>query len=302
MPSKPAIVLTRPALRQQGLVEVLTGYGLHVLALPALSVQAITPVATTLTSLTTTPPTVVATSTTCVPSITALSDQSGAKTYDLIVFVSRAAVEHFPLDFGVELTSTLLAAVGGQTAHTIRQRFGHEATVLCPLKGDQQDSEALWQVLVPHLTKVHRVLIVRAEKGRNWLCEQFLATNCQVDCLAVYAREPCFWSTEQVKDLNLALQSKLPLIWLFTSTESVDAIEAQFNLLDVSSTHAIQGVVVTHPRVLERVRRFLATTVSVDLLDLQTRDGCGVTPCLVVAPNEPAMVQGLLKLSDFFQS
>ena len=192
-----------------------------------------------------------------------------------------------------------MAAVGGQTALAIRQRFGPLATVLCPLEGARQDSEALWQVLAPSLTSFSRVLIVRAETGRDWLGDQFIAKGCQVDFIAVYNRKPCVWSAEQVQKLNTTLTLKLPLIWLFTSSESVEAVASQLNVLGIQASQAIQGVVVTHPKVLERVSRLLATVTFEDLSD---QKGTAFTPCQVVAPRDQEILQGLLKLSKFLQS
>lgn len=280
MPNKPALVLTRPASRQQGLVEVLTASGMTVLALPALSIEP-------------------SNAPSIEPSIAPEIIKSDPKFYNLMIFVSRAAVEHFPADFPLDLSHTHMAAVGGRTALAIRQRFGSLATVLCPPEGARQDSEALWQVLAPSLTSFSRVLIVRAETGRDWLGDQFIAKGCQVDFIAVYNRKPCVWSAEQVQKLNAALTLNEPLIWLFTSIESVEAVASQLNDLGIQASQVIQGVVVTHPKVLERVSRLLAT-VTFD--DLSEQKGSAFTPCQVVAPREQEILQGLLKLSKFLQS
>jgi uroporphyrinogen-III synthase len=272
MPDKPSLVLTRPASRQQGLIEVLTCNGMTVLAMPALSIE---------------------------PLIAPEIIQSDLKFYNLIVFVSRAAVEHFPSDLHLDLSQTHMAAVGDPTALAIRQRFGPLATVLCSPEGARQDSETLWQVLSPVLTSLSRVLIVRAETGRDWLSDQLSSKGCQVDLIAVYARKPCSWSAEQVQKLNVALTLKVPLIWLFTSAESVEVVASQFNVLGIEASQAIQGVVVTHPKVLERVSRLLAT-VFFD--DLSSQKGHAFTPSQVVAPCEQEILQGLMKLSKFLQS
>jgi uroporphyrinogen-III synthase len=192
-----------------------------------------------------------------------------------------------------------MAAVGGRTAFAIRQRFGSLATVLCPPEGARQDSEALWQVLAPSLASFSRVLIVRAETGRDWLGDQLIAKGCQVDFIAVYNRKPCVWSAEQVQKLNAALTLNVPLIWLFTSAESVEAVASQLHFLGIQASQAIQGVVVTHAKVLERVSRLLAT-VTFD--DLSEKKGSAFTPCQVVAPREQEILQGLLKLYKFLQS
>lgn len=276
MPNKPSFVLTRPASRQQGLIEVLTGQGMSVLALPALSIEPLIE-----------------------SSIAPAIIKSDFKFYNLIIFVSRAAVEHFPSDLHLDLNQTHLAAVGGRTALAIRQRFGPLATVLCPSEGARQDSEALWQVLKPALTSLCRVLIVRAETGRDWLRNQFMTKGCQVDVMAVYKRKPCVWSAEQVQKLNTALTLKVPLIWLFTSAESVEAVVSQLNLLGVQASQAIQGVVATHPKILERVSRLLATVIFDDLSNKKLGT---FTPYQVVAPCEKEILQGLLKLSKFLQS
>jgi len=304
MPNKPTIVLTRPASRQQGLFEVLTGYGLTVLALPALSIEPLILPNQVLGKVlkgvdpNTSHPFLAAPVKAPLANDSSEIANSYFKPYDLIVFVSRAAVECFPHHLCADTSNTMMASVGSQTAQAIRQRFGAETIVLCPLDAAQLDSEALWQVLMPYLASVDRVLIVRAENGRDWLRDQFVTNGCQVDYLAVYTRKPCVWSAEQVQNLNAALDSQTPLIWLLTSVESVEAVEAQFNRLGVQAARVVQGVVVTHPRVLDRVRRFLATTISDDLSAQKMRD---VTPCQMVASSEPEVLQGLLKLFKFMQ-
>lgn len=289
MPKQPIIVLTRPAARQQGLIDSLVNLSLPVLVLPALSIEPLTSHVL-----------VRATSTHAVSSKeqstieTTTLIASASKPYDLIVFVSRAAVEHFPLKLCAHLSQTLLAAVGGQTAQAIRQRFGVTIDLVYPFASCQQDSEALWHLLIPHLSRIKRVLIVRAESGREWLRERLLENGCEVDCLATYSRKPCMWSGEQAQALFDAGQNQTPLIWLFTSVESVDAVETQFNRFKVKAEHVIQGVVATHPKVLSRVKLLLIEANSSVTSTLETHDE---TPFELVAPNDQDILAGILKLA-----
>jgi uroporphyrinogen-III synthase len=219
---------------------------------------------------------------------------SASEPYDLIVFVSRAAVENFPSKMCTNLSHTLLAAVGGQTAQAIRQRFGVTVNLVYPFASCQQDSEALWQLLIPHLSHIKRVLIVRGEWGREWLRERLLENGCEVDCLATYSRKPCMWSGEQTQALFDAWQNQTPLIWLFTSVESVDAVETQFKRFKVKAAHVIQGVVVTHPKVLSRVRLLLIEGNSSVTPTIETHDE---TLFELVAPNDQDILAGIVKLS-----
>jgi len=292
MPKQPTIVLTRPAARQQGLIDSLASLSLPVLVLPALSIEPLTSHSL-----------VRATPTNTVSNVehstieTSTLIASTSKPYDLIVFVSRAAVEHFPPKMCINLSQTLLAAVGGQTAQAIRQRFGVTINLVYPSASCQQDSEALWQLLIPHLSHIKRVLIVRAEWGREWLRERLLENGCEVDCLATYSRKPCMWSVEQAQVLFDAWQNQTPLIWLFTSVESVDAVETQFKRFKVKPKHVIQGVVVTHPKVLSRVRHLLIEGNSSVTLKLETHDD---TLFELVAPNDQDILAGIVKLTKKF--
>jgi uroporphyrinogen-III synthase len=289
MPKQPTIVLTRPAARQQGLIDSLASLSLPVLVLPALSIEPLTSNAL-----------VRATSTNAISNIeqstieTSTLIASASEPYDLIVFVSRAAVENFPSKMCTNLSHTLLAAVGGQTAQAIRQRFGVTVNLVYPFASCQQDSEALWQLLIPHLSHIKRVLIVRGEWGREWLRERLLENGCEVDCLATYSRKPCMWSGEQTQALFDAWQNQTPLIWLFTSVESVDAVETQFKRFKVKAAHVIQGVVVTHPKVLSRVRLLLIEGNSSVTPTIETHDE---TLFELVAPNDQDILAGIVKLS-----
>jgi uroporphyrinogen-III synthase len=278
MPNLPIVVLTRPASRQQGLTEALNNFGFTVLALPALTIEPL-PIDALAIEHSTFNHSAITTST-----ITT----STCHAYDLIIFVSRAAVEHFPLHMCANIGQTRMAAVGGQTAQAIRQRFGASVDLVCPAQACQQDSEALWQMLMPFFDQIKRVLIVRAEWGREWLRDRLLEKGCAVDCLATYKRQPCRWSDEQARTLLDALQKQTPMFWLFTSAESVDAVEAQFERLNVEAEHTIQGSVVTHPKVLARVRRLLTNE--------------GMPAFELVAPNDQEILLGFLKLSKLFKS
>lgn len=229
------VVLTRPVARQEGLIDALTQHGVSVLSLPALSIEPLAP-------------------------IHQAPLQPQAMPYDLIVFVSRAAVEYFPEGIYEHHTQAILASVGSRTYQAIKNRFVDAPTVLCPAEGSNQDSEALWAVLQPELSKIKRVLIVRAQNGRDWLHDQFIAKGCQVDYLAVYARRPLAWSASQLDSLISHIETQTPLVWLFTSLQAFESIELAFKKSGVEPSAAIQAFVVTHPKLIEPVRGLLATS------------------------------------------
>ncbi len=108
-------------------------------------------------------------------------DRAAADTADIVIFVSRNAVDH-----GLDLAgpTSRLAAIGDATASAIRAA-GRQVTIV-PANGF--DSEAL--LAEPALQDVagKRILIVRGDGGRELLRETLQSRGAEVVATTVYER------------------------------------------------------------------------------------------------------------------
>jgi len=139
----------------------------------------------------------------------------------------------------------------------------------------QFDSEALWKVVQPTLTKQAPVLIVRGNEdpsdsnvdsdsprsaeanpsdnlhanlqgvGRDWLAQQIVETGASVEFVVAYSRRPPQWSAQQ---LDIAKQAASDSsVWCFSSSQAVLHLQAQ--LPDVQWDQA--RCVTTHARIAQ---------------------------------------------------
>lgn len=239
------VVLTRPAERQTALAQALTDRGFEVLSLPALSIE---------------------------PSANA--QVPSPEGHDWMIFVSRAAWQHYwqhyrqhfrqsrqeqKPDF-VWPASCRLAAVGVATAQYIKQSLlsdtGQDVSVLSPSPTGDQDSESLWQLLAPELTRGAQVLIVRGQEGREWLSTALENHGCISRTFEAYRREPAAWSEHSIATLKDWGQAGQLGTWLITSQQGLLAIQAHWAALQWHSWRP-SGAVVIHPRLKEPVQAWL---------------------------------------------
>lgn len=278
------VVLTRPADRQQHLLDQLKQVNCEVLALPALTICPI------------------------VPRQCALHKHQ-PQDFDALVFVSRSAWQYYQ-QFYLRASSwssagaaPLLASVGRTTAEQVAHDLGISPdSILCPGPKQASDSESLWSVLEPTLKPGARVLIVRGQTGRDWLADTITEHNMSVVLLSVYRREPARWTPEQINALTRwarTAECANTGTWLITSAQGLAAIEAQFQ------HHALTGkpgfeparVVVVHERLVRPVRRWLSHWAQAQGAPSDAaQKGCtrSSTPVVVAAPRDEAMLAGIL--------
>lgn len=235
-------VLTRPAGRNEAVAERLRAQGWEVLMLPALRIVPLTPHPLPL-----------------------------AADYDLVIFVSGNAVRHYfaslaPMPGAATWPAATAAAVVGEaSAAALRAtpQWPESATLLQPVAGAPQDSEALWQTLRTRPTP-RRVLIVRGTEGRDWLAEQLAGQGAQVDICAVYARQPDTWPPEALARLAQAARASLPAHWLITSAEGFQAVTRQLEQAGLQAWFSACPGVTVHPRLADLWRRYAADTIGHD--------------------------------------
>jgi uroporphyrinogen-III synthase len=150
----------------------------------------------------------------------------------------------------------------------------------------QFDSEALWQVVHPTLTKQAPVLIVRGNEdasdsnapttthanpnpnpnprlgpgpsnnqtanlqgvGRDWLAQQIVETGARVEFVVAYSRRPPKWSAQQLDMAEQAASDNS--VWCFSSSQALLHLQAQLPDLQWDQARCIT----THARIAQTAR------------------------------------------------
>jgi uroporphyrinogen-III synthase len=244
------VLVTRPAREAARWVLALGARGFDALALPLLAIEA-------------------------------LEDDRGlraartqAGSYDALMFVSAAAVQHFfagqpmvqPLD------GPRCWATGPGTAAALQEAGVPPARIDVPAPdAGQFDSEALWQIVRPQLVAASRVLIVRGgdaqgrASGRDWLAREIAAAGARHDTLVAYRRVAPPWS-EMQRSLALAAAND-GSIWLFSSSQAIANLLQELPHAAWSRARAIA----THARIAQAAREagfgvVVASNASLDAL------------------------------------
>lgn len=172
---------------------------------------------------------------------------------ELLIVVSpaaAAALAQLRADWPASIT---LAAVGAGTAAALRAALGPAPSLIEPAAGAESGSESLWELL--HARGLpERVLIARAEHGREWLAEQLSLAGVAVTTLAVYRRIALQLASDDRARLAAALAGPAPVL-VFTSSEAVevvvDALAASPGALEWAQAGQALAI---HPRIADRLR------------------------------------------------
>lgn len=150
--------------------------------------------------------------------------------FDAVFCVSSSAAQCF-FDLCAECSSSekvkaLWHLCVGQASRDYLLRHSISSQrIISPQKGN--DSEALLAELKSFWQETgrtfHRVLVVRAQTGRDWFIEQLEQEGIEVETVSVYRREATVF-TEGQRQFWRALPDTVQVHWLFTSSESVKAL------------------------------------------------------------------------------
>lgn len=198
----------------------------------------------------------------------------------LVVFVSPNAADQFfaqrlePCHWPAHL---LAASPGPGTTQTLLGLGLSADRIIAPAADSAQfDSEALWLALQRHDWQGARVLIVRGEGGgRDWLADRLRQAEAQVAPLAAYRRAAPVFDAAGWQLLRAAVDGGEPHIWLFSSSEAIDHLDAilqkglendeggEGGLIAAGSRIDADRAwaVATHPRIAARARRIGFTRV-----------------------------------------
>ena len=177
--------------------------------------------------------------------------------FDLAVFVSPAAVaataalcqQPWP-------STTRVGAVGAATADAVRERLrlGDEVTVVTPPDDMAAGSEAFWNEWRRRGLSATRVLVLRAQHGREWLSDRFSKAGASVEALPVYTRNEPTLGAGDVALLQRMVAAHGTVISIFSSSEAIDALDRQVARIMGAAVWLRQGIAIaTHPRIRERL-------------------------------------------------
>lgn len=202
--------------------------------------------------------------------------------FDLAIFVSPAAVRATAALFDRTWPgTTMIGAVGAATGVAVQEVLKPPAAtlVIAPTPESSTGSEAFWAEWERRRCVARRVLVLRAQHGREWLAERFAAAGAAVEVLAVYTRTDCAADPAARRQLQRAMASSVPAIVVFSSSEAVDALDRQVADIDGACNWLRQGMAIaTHERIRERLL------------------GAGYTQVELSAPDDDAVVARLESL------
>jgi uroporphyrinogen-III synthase len=180
----------------------------------------------------------------------------GLQRFDLVVFVSPNAVRAALALMGRPWPQHVaVGAVGDATAATVRAELALSPDVpLIAPAGEGAGSEAFWSAWTQSGRVARRVLILRAQQGREWLAERFIAAGAEVEVLPVYTRTGHSLDATTGDLLRRAMSAQRPAAAVFSSSEAVDALDGQLSTLPGAAPWLRQGLALaTHERIRERL-------------------------------------------------
>lgn len=189
--------------------------------------------------------------------------------FDLAIFVSPTAVAAAAQRLARPWpASTAIGAVGAATRAAVVATWPAATALVAPLADEAAGSEAFWEAWLRSGRPATRVLILRAQHGREWLAQQFAATGAEVETLAVYARNAHELSAAERATLDAAVIAAVPAVTIFTSTEAIAALDDQVAATRGADRWLRAGrALATHPRIRERLLDAGYRTVELSAAD-----------------------------------
>ena len=238
----PIAVLTRPAGRNTDVMHALVRRGWTVYECPALEIHS--------------------------AAIALADDIPDPKGYDLVVFVSRAAVTGFTTQLGSNFvwpSGVRVACMGPTTALAIERAWPMASNIIYPDAEKARDSEALWPLLQALTTPLKKVLIVRGQDGRDWLSDKLNSRGIEVLTHQAYERVQADWSPDTVARFQTWAGASTQVVWLLTSGHGITSVALQLQRLGLLDWFRSGQFVLTH----ERLVQTLAKVVGGDPARLQ---------------------------------
>lgn len=200
------ILNTRPAHQQAELTAMLEADGARVLAFPVIRI------------------------------VGADSAAPDLGAYDILLFVSRNAVDHgLDLVAGQDLPQDLqFGVIGSATRAALLERIGDPGARL--ISNEPYNSEALLESAALQRVAGQRILILRGQAGRNLLGDELAARGATVDYCEVYRRELPARDPDAFASL---VAEAFPTLVVLTSNEGMHNL---FELVDARAAERLRAV------------------------------------------------------------
>lgn len=230
---KPVVIVTRPAAAGERLQRQLAAHGWEVVWWPAFQIEP------------------------CADGEQARSELAKLTRYELVIFVSPNAVQAAVALLASPWPATVaIGAVGSATALAVRELLAPPAgtTVVVPPATAGSGSEAFWDEWTRSGRRASRVLILRAQHGREWLGDRFAATGAQVESLPVYTRADVALDAAAQVVLRRSIAAGRSPIVVFTSSEAVAALDRQLAVEPGAPAWLRSGTALaSHERIRDRL-------------------------------------------------
>ena len=231
--NKNLLVITRPQSQAESLALRLIALGHDVCVYPLLDIQPLT-------------------------DPTPLKDCLNSLTdYAMVAFVSPNAVDA-AFAFLSKWPQGVAAAVVGEGSRQALAKHGvndQTAIVLSPIDTQRTDSETLLEVLDLPALAGKKVLIIRAETGRELLADRLRESGITVDQVAAYSRGSPPLDEERRQELSQLLVADCD--WIITSSEALRNLKEDVE--QVAGTSGWQQIqratlIVPHIRIAETAK------------------------------------------------
>ena len=185
--------------------------------------------------------------------------------YAMVAFVSPNAIDA-TFAYIDRWPQQVIAAVVGEGSRQALARYGVNETtarIVSPVDPHRTDSETLLEVLDLPALEGRRVLIIRAETGRELLADRLRLAGVEVEQVAAYQRGMPDFDAARREQLNELMASEA--FWIITSSEALR------NLLDMvrqasgepGMTQILSSqLIVPHPRIAETAQALGFTRVT----------------------------------------
>ena len=152
------------------------------------------------------------------------------------------------------------AATGPGTVAALRECGVPADRIAAPAADAAQfDSEALWAAIAGWPWVRRPVWLVRGNGGRDWLGQQLRDAGADVHVVQSYGRAAPTLSDAERALLAEALAQPVRWIWMFSSSEAIDHLQALAPDAHWSAGRALAS----HPRIAERARALGFGTVTI---------------------------------------
>jgi uroporphyrinogen-III synthase len=227
------VVITRPAAQAEALALRLSASGCPVRLFPLLEIQPLADTAELSATL------------------AKLND------YAMVAFVSPNAIDAVFAHL-TDWPKNVIAAVVGEGSRLALARHGvtdANATIISPSDKQRTDSETLLLELDLEVLRGQKVLIVRAESGRELLADQLRAAGVDVEQIVAYQRLAPTLDEARLVALRALLAEKND--WIITSSEALRLLKQMVEQADpAAGWQHLQNktLILPHPRIAETAK------------------------------------------------